>query len=111
SIADEAVSAIPDCNDDEYDVRWEVALADAAARLMTDAHRRRLRLLVRRVEAQVPFHGFPAASTTVERACAAFDQDKPLRGRGERGAVARTRRSCAGAVRRRAGMLRGQGER
>jgi hypothetical protein len=79
SAANEAVLAIPDhVDDDEYELLWEQAFADAAARLLTHAHRRRLRLLVRRVEAQLPFDGFPAASTAVESACAAFDRDKRL---------------------------------
>lgn len=78
--ADLAIAAIPDWADDElYDRRWAEILWRTADRLWTDWHRRRLARLVGRVEAQLPFVGFPRASGAIAVACERCATDADFR--------------------------------
>jgi len=80
AAADDAIRAIPDWVDDAvYDERWHAILGDTAARLVTDWHVRRLARLVQRIEAQLPFAGFPRASAVVADGCRAFETDERFR--------------------------------
>jgi hypothetical protein len=79
---EERLRAIPDdLDDDAYEPEWYGVVAREAERLMTPWHEERLALLVRRLRAQLPLAGFPAASTALEEACAAFERDAGLRRR------------------------------
>jgi SEC-C motif len=82
AAAEAAIEAIPDwVDDDAYEDRWREILAASAARLQTDWHRRRLARLVRRVERQLPFDGFPRANAAVRSGCEAFADDEQVRRR------------------------------
>jgi len=78
--AERAIGAIPDWVDDEaYELRWEEVLGDTAARRTTDWHRRRLARLVWRVRKQLPYEGFPRASTAILSGCDQFVAAKAFR--------------------------------
>jgi hypothetical protein len=80
--AEATIDAIPDwVDDDAYADRWREILDATAARLQTDWHRRRLARLVRRVQRQLPFDGFPRASAAVLSGCEAFAVDEQARRR------------------------------
>jgi hypothetical protein len=80
--ADRPIAALPDWLDDNaYELWWENALRTTAASLVTDWHRLRLAQLVRRIEAQLPFAGFPRASAAIETGCKSFADDDAFRAR------------------------------
>ena len=80
--ADRAIDAIPDwVGDDVYELRWRQALDDIAARRTTDWHRLRLRRLVARINEQLPYEGFPRASTAIRVGCEQFAADEAFRSR------------------------------
>lgn len=78
--ANEVVATIPDELDDEdYERQWDALLEREAARLLTRRHERRLALLVRRLQHELPIAEFPRASRSVALACAAFHRDRRVR--------------------------------
>jgi SEC-C motif len=75
--AERAIDAIPDwVDDDVYESRWQGALDDIAARCTTDWHRRRLARLVVRIGEQLPYEGFPRASTAIRAGYEQFAADE-----------------------------------
>lgn len=78
--AERAIDAIPDwVDDDVYELRWQEALDDVASRRTTHWHRRRLARLVARIEARLPFEGFPRASAAILSGCEQFAADEAFR--------------------------------
>lgn len=78
--ADHAVAVIPDeLDDDEYARVWEIVLGRESRDFRTKRHERRLLLLVRRLQRELPISGSPRASEVLARACARFERDRRIR--------------------------------
>jgi hypothetical protein len=77
TAAEAACDAIPDeVDDDEYEARWQAAIADTADRLWTDRHARRLAILVGRVRSRLPDPAFSHASAILAEACERVSGDE-----------------------------------
>ncbi len=80
--ADWAVAALPEeLGDEEYERAFRIVLKREARELLTKQHARRLALLVRRLARELPIDGYPRASQTLARACAACERDRRMRSR------------------------------
>jgi len=76
------IEDIPDWLDDEaYSQRWDEALAQQMSRSWSEAHERRLCVLVARVAAQLPMENYPNASATLAEGCALVAEDPAARRR------------------------------
>jgi hypothetical protein len=72
-----AIDDIPGwLDDDAYVQRWEEALGGEVDRHWSEAHERRLRLLVARVAAQLPEGDSPEPSAVLSDASALFWQER-----------------------------------
>jgi hypothetical protein len=81
-LAERRIDAIPGwVGDDEYERRWQDALQVVATDLATGWHERRSAQLVKRVERQLPFTGFPRGSAAIGAGCQAFASDEAFRRR------------------------------
>ena len=70
-----------DLDDDAYAVLWQATVEREARRLWTDAHARRLDVLVERLRAQLSTLKPKAAARVLSDACAAYAEDERMRGR------------------------------
>jgi hypothetical protein len=78
--AKEAIARIPDWADDHaYELRWDATFEREAARHWSDAHERRLGLLVDRIRAQLPADGHARASASLAEAIALFERHPAFR--------------------------------
>jgi hypothetical protein len=77
TAAEAACDAIPDeVDDDEYEARWQAAIADTADRFWTDRHARRLATLVGRARSRLPDPAFSDASAVLAEACERVSGDE-----------------------------------
>lgn len=82
TVTGDALAEIPVASSAEaYEVAWTATVEEAAARLWSPRHERRLERLVERLRTQLPLGYNPNASAVLEEACAAFEHDKRLRAR------------------------------
>jgi SEC-C motif len=82
TLLDEALSAIDDTlDDDRYEVLCEAALERVAWAFWSDAHARRLDVLVQRLRASLPTLKPERAAQVLGEACVAFDEDEAVRRR------------------------------
>jgi hypothetical protein len=80
TLLDEALAAIDDgLDDDPYEVICEAALEYVAREFWSDAHARRLDVLVQRLRASMPTVKPERAVQVLGDACLAFDEDEDLR--------------------------------
>ena len=78
---DEVVASLdPDLDDDLYERVWIATVEHVAARLWTDAHERRLDVLVGRLRSQLQELA-PSAGEMLGRACGAYAKDPAIRQR------------------------------
>jgi hypothetical protein len=79
-IVDDALAALDeDLEDEAYARAWDAAVEHEATRLLTDAHRDRLGLLVGRLDARLPSLMLPTARERLLIACATFRRDPAVR--------------------------------
>jgi hypothetical protein len=82
TLLDEALAAIDDgLDDDAYEVLWEATLEAVAREFWSDAHARRLDVLVQRLRASMPMLKPERAVQVLGDACVAFDEDEDVRRR------------------------------
>ena len=79
TLLDEALAAIDDgLDDDPYEILCEAALEHAAREFWSDAHARRLDLLVQRLRASLPTLKPDRSVQVLGDACVAFDEDEDV---------------------------------
>jgi hypothetical protein len=82
TLLDELLAALDqDLDEDAYTVVWDATVERLARRLCSDAHARRLDVLVERIVAWSSTHEDHAAAPKLRDACAAFARDEHVRAR------------------------------